>query len=199
MYRDLQGTGVYCWFNVVNKKRYIGSAARSFVDRRASHLRSLRRGEHWNSHLQYAWDKYGESAFRFFVIKRCPPEECFAEEQRYIDLLKSTDPSRGYNKCPTAGGTLGLKWEQRSRDKMSATRKRQCAGPAYRAQIGERFARPKTAEHKEKLRVAQTGKRFGKRHPDVGRKISAKMKGRKFSEAHKAALKAAAIRRWRGL
>lgn len=53
-------------------KRYIGLTSRdSPIGRWREHLYPLRKGKHYNKYLQAAWDKYGEEAFKFRVIKKC--------------------------------------------------------------------------------------------------------------------------------
>lgn len=69
---DLYNTyGIYGIRNKINGKMYIGKTQVNFGDRRDCHFASLRGGYGVNSHLQKAWNKYGESNFDFIVLRDC--------------------------------------------------------------------------------------------------------------------------------
>ena len=130
--------GVYLIYNLVSGKVYIGSAARSLRYRCRFHRWDLRRGLHWNTHLQRAWDKYGEESFVFRVLEMCEPDQCVKREQFWLDQLKAVDRRFGYNKSPTAGSSRGTKmgpmseeqkqrrreWNAANRDKVLANLRR---------------------------------------------------------------------------
>ena len=61
---------IYKIINVVNGKLYIGSTMHKFSKRKSEHLTALRKGYHFNSHLQSAWNKYGEENFIFEILER---------------------------------------------------------------------------------------------------------------------------------
>ena len=98
---DLEKTGVYQIYNLVNKKSYIGSTKQSFKIRMKHHLNSLKRGDHKNLHLQRAWDKYGEENFEFSILEICDKKDTYAVEQRYLD---ERDIENSYNINPNATG-----------------------------------------------------------------------------------------------
>ena len=156
-------SGVYCILNLVNRKRYVGSA-KTMRLRVGGHRRLLRINKHANVHLQRAWNKYGEENFAIFCLERCPPEDCVGREQHFIDLYKSANRVYGYNISPTAGSALGvkhtakvvrgmrersLKWwsSPGSKEMMSDLRKRTLANPETRRKMSEsakrRFTTPK--------------------------------------------------------
>jgi len=116
--------GIYQIDNRINGKCYIGSTVN--IERRwADHLRLLRRGQHENQHLQYAFDKYGEGAFDFCILEGVHDSSQLAKrEQSYLDRLKPE-----YNICPTAGNCLGRPCSAETRRKLSlaAQGKRQSA------------------------------------------------------------------------
>ena len=61
--------GIYQILNKNNEKRYIGSTSDSFRKRWNLHKYHLRNNKHKNSHLQYAWNKYGEQTFSCSVVE----------------------------------------------------------------------------------------------------------------------------------
>lgn len=89
--------GVYKICNKVNGKIYVGSSNNIKV-RWAKHKALLRHHYHPNSHLQAAWDKYGEENFEFSLIESCSVEKLLIREQFFIDTLKPE-----YNQTAIAG------------------------------------------------------------------------------------------------
>jgi group I intron endonuclease len=63
--------GIYKIINVVNNKFYVGSAV-DFTKRKRRHWWALRSQRHANKHLQAAWNKYGEDAFKFVIVEDLP-------------------------------------------------------------------------------------------------------------------------------
>jgi group I intron endonuclease len=134
-----KGCGVYKWVNLKNGKAYVGSS-KEMPRRIKFHEQALDRGDHQNKHLQDAWNKYGAVCFRVYIIEECVEERLLEVEQFWIDTLKSADREFGYNICPVAGATRGVKY--------SAERKRQCS-----------------ELHKEHLRRLASSQRGVKREP----------------------------------
>lgn len=126
-------TGVYCWKNRVNGRRYVGSAAIRLSKRMKDHIRTLIQGNHCNRYLQAAWNKYGSANFVFCILERCAPEKCIEREQYWIDLYHVADRKYGYNLSPTAGSSRGVKHSSDTRAKMSMARKTALACPEARA------------------------------------------------------------------
>ena len=60
--------GIYKITNLKNHKIYIGSS-NNIMRRWYEHLRDLKNQKHCNSHLQNAWNKYGENNFLFEIIE----------------------------------------------------------------------------------------------------------------------------------
>lgn len=63
--------GIYKIINVINNKFYVGSAV-DFTKRKRRHWWALRSQRHANKHLQAAWNKYGEDAFKFVIVEEIP-------------------------------------------------------------------------------------------------------------------------------
>lgn len=116
--------GVYCFLNLFNGKRYVGSTSKSVRKRRLLHLWHLRHGSHVNKRLQTDWDKYGEKAFEFVVLELCDSVDRFAREQHWMDLYQSA--ATGYNCAPLAATTKGVRWSDESKERHSKLRKELC-------------------------------------------------------------------------
>lgn len=120
-YRKYQYSGVYCIKNTINGKIYIGSAVR-IGHRWDLHINSFKNNKHRNRHLQRAWNKYGCDNFIFYVVEKCDKNCLLKREQYYMDKYDVTNPLLGYNICPNARSSLGVKRTKKSKNKMSATK-----------------------------------------------------------------------------
>lgn len=87
--------GVYKIINKVNGKIYVGSS-KNINQRWKEHIYHLNNGDHCNTYLQNAWNKYGSVNFSFKVIEKCEPQFQFEREQYYLNLLNPFDDN-GYN------------------------------------------------------------------------------------------------------
>lgn len=175
------GTGVYAIRCVVNDKRYVGSAARSFPYRWLKHQTQLRAGTHHSKPLQGAWNKHGEAAFVFEILAECDPSECISREQLFIDEYRSTNRNHGYNVCPLAGSSRGYRHSEESRKNMSE------------AQTG----RVHSLESREKRAATQRGRK----RPPFGDEWKAKLgnavRGIKRSAETRAKMSSVAVGRVR--
>lgn len=172
-------TGIYQIRNLINGKRYIGSAAgKGFRNRWNHHIKTLRDGCHDNIYLQRAWNKYGEGVFIFETLEECSPENCIEREQWYLDsiLFASCNDNRfkalGYNILRVAGNVLGFRHSQETKKRIGESKRgnKYCLG------------RKITQETRDKMSKAQMGKHqgqknhfYGKQHSDsVKKKMSFK-------------------------
>lgn len=109
-------SGIYAILNLLNGKRYVGSAV-NLERRQQGHFRDLRNGKNGNSYLQNAFNKYGNDAFGWIVLK-------YVEDLKMLlvweDLYLKIYWPMGllYNSCPTAGSTLGYKHTEKTKQKM---------------------------------------------------------------------------------
>jgi group I intron endonuclease len=156
-------SGVYIIENKVTGSLYVGSSIR-ISKRFLRHKTELRCKTHVNTHLQHAFEKYGEAAFEFRVLEET--DKCIEREQHYIDTLNPE-----YNILRVAGSATGYK-----------------QNPAHVAKRAE-SARGKKAspEARQNMRLAHAGARhhmFGKHLSSETRaRIGAANKGRPPSAA----------------
>lgn len=135
-------TGIYQIVNLVNGKRYIGSAL-NLRKRINKHRSELNLKRHHAPHLQYSWSKYGEDSFKFEVLLYCEKEELIYYEQVYINSLNPE-----YNAAKVAGSCLGTK---RTAEQCKA--------------ISERLMGHATSEEtKEKIRIGNQQKNISEEH-----------------------------------
>lgn len=123
--------GVYSITCVNNRKVYIGQAV-NIRRRWHSHKWYLRKGNHRNSHIQRAWNKYGESAFVFKVerdFRDLPiaglPDALNAAE---VELLAAVPDA--FNLMEAAQSRTKLSDETKA--KLSVIRKKMWADPEFR-------------------------------------------------------------------
>src|SRR5690606_12600098 len=157
-------SGIYEIVNLVNGKRYVGSAV-NFRVRWRQHRRLLNRGEHYSPAMQRAWQKYGPAAFEFRVIKVCEREQLLTEEQAELD---GRWPE--YNNCPTAGSSLGRKLSAETRAKIAQSK------------VGITLP-PRSAEYRAKLSAAMKARAP---NPERVAKMAATKRGRELPAEHKA-------------
>jgi len=171
---ELLDTGVYCILCTASGKRYIGSSASSIMGRWHLHRKQLRKGNHHSLHLQRAWTKYGESSFDFTVLATCAPDECITMEQKFIDAFRASERHYGYNINPNARSPLGVKF---SAERIAIHRKA----------IRGYWDNPDPEHVRKMVEASHT--------PEMRLQHSQRMKGRKFSDEHKAKMREAWTRR----
>src|SRR5579859_6790175 len=132
-------SGIYA-IHGPSSRVYIGSAV-NIEQRWRDHRKELRGKRHHCVFLQWAWLKFGESAFTFAVLEPVEDVACLIErEQHWLDTT-----SRLYNTSRTAGSILGM-----------------IRPPAVRVNISRgRKGIPsiKTPEHLAKIAAALKGRR----------------------------------------
>lgn len=182
--------GVYIIKNTVDKKVYIGSS-KLISGRFETHKKALRRGIHINSHLQNAWNKYGEKAFTFEVLEYCEPEVRFEVEQGFIEVFGSLDMKKGYNMMPAVPGhsyTEEIRQkisEANRRRKLSEESKRRIANSLKGNAISEEnkkllresvLNKPLSDEHKKKISEATRGQKRSSKNMKGAKRLSAQEK-----------------------
>lgn len=118
----LKRKGVYSITNSINNKKYIGSTAKSFISRFTQHVSKLRLNKHHCSHLQFAWNKYGEEAFVFAVEEVLEDTANILDrEAEYIKRYDSYYTGYNANPNPNASPMFNIS----SREKSSITHRQQ--------------------------------------------------------------------------
>lgn len=108
-------SGIYEIVNLVNGKRYVGSAV-GIPKRWQYHRDDLNKRKHHNRHLQASWNKHGPDKFAFRVLEYCSPGHLIEREQHHMDL------GCDYNIAPKAGSCLGVRHTAAARKRMSEAR-----------------------------------------------------------------------------
>lgn len=111
-------TGVYCIFNIVNGKRYIGSSV-DIYNRLHEHIHNLKHNKSHNKHLQAAWNKYGEKAFKLEILEYCDEINRFQREQYYLDFMQPE-----YNFAPYVTAFFDRTMDLDTRKRISDTLKK---------------------------------------------------------------------------
>ena len=115
--------GIYIITNTESQKCYIGSTV-NVKKRWGCHRCGLRNNTHGNSHLQHAWNKYGEASFEFGVLEYFGnSKKLYLTEQFWIDVYREEGKDL-YNialatNCPMSG----RKHSEETKLKMSASQK----------------------------------------------------------------------------
>lgn len=164
-------SGVYEICCLVNGKVYVGST-QNLKGRKWSHFYALKKNKHQNRHLQRAFNKYGEDAFLFSVLKFCPIGNLLKCEQYYIDKLAAF--GRGFNQRPQAASNRGNKHSQKTKEKMSSVHK----GCFHTEETKRRLREINIGKtHSDETRQKLSEINIGKTHSDETKK--------KMSDSHK--------------
>jgi len=159
-------SGIYIIKNTLDGKVYVGSS--THVNRRwACHRHNLRNNKHSSKHLQAAWNKYGEAAFKFLLLERVfTTTNLLWREQFFLKYYKSYDSKFGYNTRHIAEANYGLVPSSETRQKISLGNKGKVV----------------TEETANKIRIANTGRKYGYRSQEFKDNLSQQFTGRELSE-----------------
>lgn len=152
-------------YRVTIGDRFYIGSAANLSQRRSRHLRDLRSGKHHSPIMQNAFNKHGEDRFGFETILVCEKGDLLMYEQNLINKHYSDEICM--NACRVANSQLGLKRSNETKRRMSEA------------------AMGKSCPWNEAKN----------RDPAVIEKMRESKRGKKFSEAHKQALRDAWKRR----
>lgn len=111
--------GIYRITNIKNGMSYIGKTGMNFGDRWSNHKSLLNSGKHSNSHLQNAWNKYGESMFEFAVVESVTDPAVLNElEIKYISEYKSAGISYNIHDGGDGGCNSGRHLSEETKRKI---------------------------------------------------------------------------------
>lgn len=129
--------GIYAIYNSQSGKIYVGQS-KDLARREKDHFRELRKGTHHNKYLQRAYQKYGEVAFHFITLERCPVEKLDEKEKNWIAQMGTMDSRIGYNL--EGGGNAGKEVSEAVRE-------------AKRGEKNPMYGKPLSIGHIEALRI----------------------------------------------
>lgn len=190
-------SGIYSITNTHNGKRYIGKSV-DLAKRKQMHLWELKNNEHFNPHLQRAWNNEQE-AFKFEIIELCDIEKLNDREIYWIAHYDTTNMENGYNICSGGQGTTGRPCTEDMKRKISEKNTgRKCSSEVIKKRAeSKRKHMEEDEEFGDKMRelYKQHGKRIGgwqkgqKASAETKKKLSEALKGRYISESHKEKLR----------
>jgi len=169
---DKLTSGIYQIKNINDGSIYIGSSV-NIRKRWNLHRTELRQNVHHNSHLQNAWNKYGEIFFEFAILQEVTNlEELIALEQRYLDEFRPA-----YNICKIAGSPLGRITSEETKAKLRMLHKGKKRSDKAKENM-RKAQRDKglTDEHKAKLSEAAKKRKWS---DETKKKISLSTKGQR--------------------
>lgn len=95
---------IYRIVSFLDGKSYIGMTRRGSHRRKTEHFHQLELNEHYNLHLQYAYNKYGKDNFYFEILEEDIPDDEVHEREKYW-IKTFREDHRLYN--ITDGGDAG--------------------------------------------------------------------------------------------
>lgn len=172
---DWKAIGIYCIRNLDDSKNtaYIGSTTQNFKFRWQTHKSRLRGQRHSNSHLQRAWNKYGEDAFDFDVLEIVADKSIILDREKFwIDTLRCFIPLYNIGLVP------GKEWSGRKMPKEIKERIRQATSGKNHYFYGQTHS----DETKAKISLSVSGENngfYGKKHTLESRqKMSKALQGK---------------------
>ena len=115
-------SGIYCFENLLNGKKYIGQAVD--LDRRLrEHEYYLRLGKDKCVALQRAVSKHGRDNFSVYILEECNAELLNNREIDYISMYQTNKKAFGYNlSAGGRSGLIGYKHSEETRQKISKSK-----------------------------------------------------------------------------
>lgn len=127
-------SGIYKIINKIDGKIYVGQT-QNYHKRKQKHLAALRANSHFNTHLQRAFNKYGEKAFEISLLCECEIEELDRLEVEWISALRCADREYGYNLM--YGGQVFRSFTPEIRMRMSMVNRGKKFSKEHRRHISE--------------------------------------------------------------
>lgn len=201
-------SGIYAIENARTGQLYVGQSVKA-RQRVLQHFGYLRKGKHQNPHLQRSFDKHGADAFVGRTIVICRPEDLPLYEKLIIHGLKTDERAHGFNLAGATPSnyrhaeetkrriSIGVSARPNQRAPKSEETKRKIAA-TLTGRVGANKGRKFTPEHRANLAAAKrkywaspegrakmmellNSPGCLRLSPEVRKKISASLKGRKQS------------------
>lgn len=143
-------SGVYIIKNKKNNSVYIGSSI--YIKCRISqHKYTFKNNKNSNKHLQSFYNKYGLDVFIFEVLEYCEKYLLKEREQYYLNKYKNK-----FNISEFSASTKGVKCSEEKKRKISESLKKAgLKGIPKSEETKKRMRKPKSEEHKLKIKKAQ--------------------------------------------
>jgi group I intron endonuclease len=77
--------GIYGIENKIDGKTYVGKSV-NMEKRWIKHANALKKGTHYNTHLQRSYNKYGKDCFSHIIIEQCEVEKLSEREQHWVNV-----------------------------------------------------------------------------------------------------------------
>jgi group I intron endonuclease len=159
-------SGIYKISCLINNKFYIGSSF-DIEGRIKKHFKQLEKNKHTNPHLQYAYNLYGKSNFKWDIIEKCDVEKLLEIEQEWMDKTKCYDRNIGFNNCIKSDSPFGYKHTDENKKIMSELKKGKKLNLETVHKISQsNKGKKRTAEQKEKMSKSK----LGNKNPMYGKK-----------------------------
>ena len=152
---------IYRYYKIVNQKSYIGKTVKSVPNRIRMHNNS-----NSNAGISAAVRKYGEDAFAWEILERCPKEDACNREIFWIAAL-DTYSGFGYNRTIGGDGNHGVKFSEEAKKKLSIMR----SGENH-----PMFGKKHSEETKRKISESRSGRFSGSNNPHYGKKHTKEQK-----------------------
>lgn len=105
---------IYMWTNLISGKKYIGQ-----TQNMGMRFKAYKKGN-FNPYMLRAVYKYGINNFEIDILERdVDIGDLNNREQYWMNYYNSFDKKCGYNLCPVAGATRGVKRTEETKKKMS--------------------------------------------------------------------------------
>lgn len=168
--------GIYKIESLNNGKIYIGSSVNINSRIFQGHVNKLKKGTHYNNHLQNHANKHRIDDLSFEILKLCLKSRLIKWEQYYIDALKPE-----FNICQIAYSPLGIKRSEECKEKHRIHFKEMWTNPEYR-----------------KSKTGTGNSFYGKHHSEeTKRKLSKLAQNRKCPEEAKQKISKSSKKRWK--
>ena len=163
-----KASGIYKITCTPTQKYYYGSSE-DIHKRWYFHKWALRRNEHDNRHLQFAWNKYGEATFQIEVVQLVPAAHLLEVETVYLN--EHVGRAECFNLALDATAPMrGRKHSEATKSRMTETRigkhrSEETCRKIGEAQLGSNhhfFGKHLSEEHRRKIGEAGKGK-----HPSI--------------------------------